>query len=231
MIDHSSYFYGVALDVGIKNMSICALKLPEINESQQKSISTAKTRLQNSELICWESVQLDISKEHSAFVSEAKAVSEFVRSRTYIFEMASYVIVEHQMAAKMRGIAAALFACISLLFPTVLLHFQLSKTKLSWEDLPEILPDVNFDTYSARKRASIQIVEWLLEIPRTNRRQKQASLAAIDTSNMKQLFAASKKKDDLADSLLHLLAFSRLPKKKRKSSKSPDSIGIDNSAQ
>ena len=210
-----SFIYGVAVDIGIKNMGICALKLPCTTDFKQRSLVVAKDRLQKAELISWESVPLLVSSESTKFVAETFAVAEFVRSREHIFDQASYVVVEHQMAPKMRCIAAAFMACIAYYRPTLPVHFQLSKTKLSWQDLNIVLPERSLCTYGSRKRTAIEAVTWLLDLPLKRKRGRSCTTPIAGDIN--GIFDTHAKQDDLADSLLHLLVFDTTAlKRKRK---------------
>ena len=161
-------------------------------------------------------------------------MSEFVKSREDIFANASFVVIEHQMQSQMRVIAGALFACIRMLSKDVRLVFQQSSAKLRWHDLDDIAAAESLQgtgAYAARKKAAVEVACFLLNItlPPTNRRKaknKGQECLIKYTCPMTEVFVASTKRDDLADSLLHLLAFSirqhidALPKKAGKRKRS-----------
>ena len=170
----------VAIDVGSTNMALCALRFSTAQKKKKTcSLDYARDELHRSELICWEVVALAGSK---TFGEKSTSIANFVKERQSIFEAADIIIIEHQMQAPMRCIAAALFASIRMISEASFI-FQQSKMKLQWEGVQAP------STYNARKKMAIQLTSSLL------------------TPEMASIFEISKKKDDLADSLLHLLKF------------------------
>ena len=205
---------GVAIDVGTKHMSLCALWLPrEALTGCAPLLAEARLRVQSCRLEQWEVSSLQVS-ERATFPERLSAVAEFVRSRSAIFVRAAFVVVEHQMQSQMRVVAGALFAAISMVAPQVQLIFQQSSTKLHWDDIGSAVTggtDLRGSgAYNARKKAGVAAAAFLLgtSLPKRVRRADPAQLALdTDRSPMQTILCNSEKRDDLADSLLHLLAY------------------------
>jgi hypothetical protein len=151
----------------------------------------------------------------SSFPERLSAVAQYVRERAPIFARAAFVVVEHQMQSQMRVIAGALFAAIAMVAPGIPLVFQQSSAKLNWEDLSEVTGcEASLRgnaAYTARKKAGVSAVCYLLNTTLPARRRKpadggRASLGAESTT-MQFILRNGDKRDDLADSLLHLLAY------------------------
>ena len=123
----------------------------------------------------------------------------------------------------MRSVALALFACVRMINETVPLCFQQSKQKLAWQDLPAVvaLPADGklrgAAGYASRKKAAISCAAYLLALSASalSKRGKGAGSAQLQGSlptseccrSMQRIFLQSAKRDDLADALLHLLAY------------------------
>lgn len=205
---------GVAVDVGLRNMSVCALQLPPLGARPARVLDEAKTRLEHAVVEAWDTSALGVerTKSEGAFVAEAKAVAAYVAARKDLFARADFLVVEHQMAPKMRCVAGALIAAVAAHVPRLPIHFQMSSTKLAWDDLAVHAPDANLQSYAGRKKAAVRLAHWLvdLEYP-PPRKRKRTDHAGGDTRDMGAILSQSKKQDDLADSLLHLLAFGTRP--------------------
>ena len=211
---------GIAIDVGLKNMSLCALRLPEFSGIMEQSLSQAKQRCSGVICECWESVSLSKNVKESTFVAEVTGVVSFIKERAHLFQDASYVIVEHQMKPKMRCLAASLFATIRCICPELPLYFQQSPAKLAWKDLKQCLPDADIGSYTARKKTAIAAAAFILDLRLPERRPKTGQQTLVPQGKMGHILTTSSKRDDLSDSLLHLFAYDAKshiqPRRKRK---------------
>jgi hypothetical protein len=101
------------------------------------------------------------------------------------------VVIENQPCFKaptMKSIQMVVFTYFKILYPKTRLHFCSAKNKLSLSD-----KDCKKMNYNERKKESIVICE---------------SMKGIE-ADFKDMFAKSKKKDDLADALLQGIYFIR----------------------
>lgn len=186
-VDDSELPLLIALDVGLKNLSLCALRVsaraPRAPDSATEAkkrpckgkkralrLEAAKLRLAGAQLVSWEVVALGVTSSDS-FADRAAAVARFIQERKELFQNAQQVIVEHQMQCIMRSVAAALFACIRMVNDTVPLCFQQSKLKLAWEDIAGVLaasqgmgPLRSATGYAARKKAAVGCACYLLDL-------------------------------------------------------------------
>lgn len=205
----------VALDVGQRNLSLCALRCPLdfssiVNTSSTPLLRDAKILLQHTALERWEVVSLNGTEQAQTFAERCKAIAEFVKSRKDLFAGASAVIVEHQMHSLMRCLAAALFAAIHVYASeSAKVVSQHSNMKLQWRDVTEHCRCANpqdLKKYNVRKRAAVECAEYLLkeeEGPGAGAHEKKHE----DLRRMRDLLDSARKKDDLADALLHALAY------------------------
>lgn len=211
----------VAIDVGLINLSLCALRCAHWAEVSERPprLEDARKRLAQAEFERWEVVSLGLPRGAS-FAARSEAVAAFVQERRDVFASARAVVIEHQMQATMRTVAAALFTAVRMISQDCLLFSQQSKDKLRWKDLGEpARGSVDLSTYSKRKRVSVSVAYYLLAMdapqPQAKRRRTGAvpRLDSYDTAAsgplpaMRAILSSSQKKDDLADALLHLCAF------------------------
>ena len=211
----------VAIDVGLKNLSLCAMRCPGhgVPSATPPLLSDAKGRLSAMQLLRWEVVPLVGSKGGGGLVERAVAVAAFVRDREALFLQANVVVIEHQMQNTMRTIAASLFSGISLLAgDRVVMASQHSKDKLTWADVQVHSPAAaaTLDTYAKRKRAAVECAYFLLGLPPPLSRRQGGGQTTMDwwqdegsaswAGPLREILSSSAKKDDLADSLLHLCA-------------------------
>ena len=206
----------VAIDVGQKNLSLCALRLltpPSGSDSFKLLLNDARERLRKSVLVVWEVVNLNPTPSALSFVERSAAIADFVHRRAYLFANASVVIIEHQMHSLMRGMAAALFACISLYAKNdARLLSQHSSSKLRWEDMIECTGcGDQLQKYSQRKKVAVKCADFLLDVPNCLVSNQQPALQATYANesqticDMRKTSQSTVKRDDLADALLHLL--------------------------
>ncbi len=215
----------VAVDVGIRNLSFCAMWCPPqlgCAGAAVKTLAEVRGRLPHMRLAAWEVVPLSLSRTLS-FADRAAAVADFARARESMFCAAAVVVIEHQMQSVMRSIAASLFSCVRLLGGAdVRLATQQAKEKLSWADLAEEAGRA--DTHAQRKRRAVGATRELLGLPSAAARggaRRGAGGAALSLLSpplregdaappfdaLRRVFLAASKKDDLADSFLHLCAY------------------------
>ena len=191
----------IALDVGLKNLSLCALRIAPRASGTAESVpgekkkrcrgkksaprlEAAKPRLAQAQLAAWEVIALGVTTKDT-FAERASAVARFVQERRELFKNAQLVIVEHQMQSIMRSVAAALFACIRMVNEAVPLCFQQSKQKLAWEDLVAVLGASQrgsklpgpTTSYVARKKAAVGCACYLLDLSADalTRRRREAA--------------------------------------------------------
>jgi len=213
----------VAIDVGLSNLSLCALRCAQWAEASERPplLEDARKRLAQAALERWEVVSLGLPRGAS-FAARSEAVAVFVQERRDVFASARAVVIEHQMQATMRTVAAALFAAVRMVSQDCLLFSQQSKDKLRWKDLGDpARGSLDLSTYSKRKQVSVSVAHYLLGMdvpqPQAKRRRTgagpEARLDSYDTTasgplpTMRAILSSSQKKDDLADALLHLCAF------------------------
>ncbi len=104
----------VALDVGLQNLALCALRMPPpVSDVQPKKskkkppllLDVARGRLYEAQLVMWEVVPLGVSS-HDAFPERAAAVARFIKERHGLFQDADFVIIEHQRITEMIWVAS-----------------------------------------------------------------------------------------------------------------------------
>jgi hypothetical protein len=207
----------VAIDVGIKNMAVCVVRFPagaDAEEAPPNTLEWAKAHLKNAEVVLWEVGAL-LTGARPCFADEIDAVVVWALARTQFFENATCVVIEQQMAPKMRCLSAALFASLRAVAPLARFVFQRSTFKLLWADLALCVPGASIDTYCERKWAAEGAVRFLLDLPAVVRGSRTRTQAQPDAD----VFLSSKKKDDLADALLHVLAHENRRDVKRRPAK------------
>ena len=173
----------IAIDIGVKNISLCALRFPSSCSPLRASppqLPHAKARLQSATCEAWEVVSLGVAPK-DMFAARATAVAAFVQARLPLFEQAETIIVEHQLHSTMRCIASSLFSCLHLTTPRARLVSQHSKVKLSWCDRLAIVTDAvpALLTYTARKRAGIQCAAFLLDLSSGDLKRSRARAASL----------------------------------------------------
>jgi hypothetical protein len=184
----------VAVDVGLRNMSWCVCAGPEGLEPQELA---ARLRL-----ISWTTEALPLPA--GAGPADAlRAVVEHVAGKEELLCAADAVVIEQQPAARMREVAACLFGLARRAArPEALVLLQPSRRKLELvvQDAPELCGDRS--SWAARKRAAVALTRHLL----------------AERPEWLSVLASAKKKDDMADSFLHAVAYLA---KQRKTTKRP----------
>jgi hypothetical protein len=180
----------LAIDVGLVNCSCCVAEaccecLPVLGQLHEL-VDAGTLGIE-----CLESVKLGTNKNATA-ASIFDNVIAFLQARTASFAEVDAIVIETQMSARMKAIAAAFYTAARCLFPRAAVLFQSATAKLNFADLVAYCEGAASATYAQRKKTSVAIAKKLL--------------AANVRPEIKQTFSAAKKKDDLSDALLHALA-------------------------
>ena len=197
-----------SLDVGIRHMAICVLRYTvDSTEEGDSALERVSNRIVD---VCnWEVTPLCQQDEKDGnFTETCQRVSRYVHSRADFFRNSFAIVVEHQMAARMRCVAAALLGAIGIVAPGVPCSFQLSARKLAaWQ---EEVPQDALKSYSGRKKAAILVVQKVLGLPEVlprGRARAHVMSSSPRWDAMATFFLQSSKRDDLADAWLHNMAF------------------------
>ena len=201
-----------AVDVGVKHLSCALLRFPRVDEDVAVSpLESATSLLRASTLEEWSVEALTAP----SFAEVLEAAVRFVERRRDALRRCDAIVIEQQMAPKMRCVAAALFGAARSLAPDAKVLFQPASSKLDWHETvyAALAPGARTDSYGRRKTAAVRLCGGLLAAA-----GQQAAAAQL---------AAGRKKDDLADALLHGLRFaaaaSRPPRRAAKRPRAPSS--------
>jgi hypothetical protein len=181
----------LAVDVGLVNCSFCLL---EATVSCVPVLQTLHDHLETNGITIED---LDLIKlganKHAAAAATFDNVILFLQSHADAFASVDVIVIETQMTARMKAIAAAFYTTARCLFPQAKVLFQSATAKLNFSDLTAYAESaISTSTYAQRKKASVSVAKKLTS---TNIRPE-----------IKQAFLKAKKKDDLSDALLHALA-------------------------
>ena len=197
----------LAIDVGVKHLSCAVLRFPAVRGGEacvdDDAAAFATATLRSAELEEWtvEALTSD-SASSSRFSDVLEAAVRFVAARRDLVQRCDAVVLEQQMAPRMRCVAAALFAAARS-FGGARVVFQPASAKLAWDAavFAALAPGARTDSYSRRKTAAVRLCAGLLRAA-----GQEAASATL---------AASRKKDDLADALLHGLRFACVERRRR----------------
>ena len=181
----------LAVDVGLVNCSYCFLYS---TGSCIPVLQCLHDQLSNSDIIIkeLELVKLGANKNASA-AATFDNVLVFMQSHADEFNTADVIVIETQMTARMKAIAASFYTASRCLFPNAMVQFQSASAKLNFADLAAYSEvPVSTATYTQRKKAAVVIARKLT--------------SANIRPEIRQAFLKAKKKDDLSDALLHALA-------------------------
>ena len=170
-------------------MSICLLEVPIAKSQLACPLARAEQLLAMRGKLGWEHVSLcsaTANANHCSHGALLNSIVAYVRERSDLFEWATDVVIEAQPAARMKIVAAGLFASVRFVNPGAKMCFQSAKRKLAWGMGLAEFGDVS--TYRGRKRAAVALLAKLLRCPEV----------------LKEL---GSKKDDAADSFLHALNY------------------------
>jgi len=181
----------LAIDVGLVNCSFCVL------ESKASCVPVLQSLHDQLESKCISIEHLDLIKlgvnKHAAAAAVFENVILFLQSHTAAFSPVDVIVIETQMTARMKAIAAAFYTTARCLFPEAKVFFQSATAKLNFADLAAYADAaVATSTYAQRKKASVTVAKRLT--------------SANIRPDIRQAFLKAKKKDDLSDALLHALA-------------------------
>jgi len=186
-----------AFDIGILNFALCILKGTYDGDL---SLANCATALASSAVVVevWDVLALATQKRPSN-EQLFEGVVGLVQSQLQLLGSCDAIVIETQMTARMKAIAACLFGALRALLPEARVAFQSASAKLSFGDLASF-SDGRVQTYAQRKKTAVQCARAL----------------CAGCPSQAQLLAAAKKKDDLADALLHALAALAVAPKKRR---------------
>jgi len=182
----------LAIDVGLVNCSYCLLEAHG-EEALVPVLARAHELLDAGglELQQLDSVKLGANK-HAAAAATFDNLLTFLRGHAADFAEVDVVAIETQMSARMKAIAAAFYVAARCLFPRAAVLFQSASAKLNFADLAAYSDVAASATYAQRKKTAVCVARTLL--------------TARVPPELRQAFLKAKKKDDLADALLHALA-------------------------
>ena len=187
-----------AVDIGIVNMATCVLACGNPGSSSCP-LERCQELLKGSEIVSW-SVE-DIRSGSARAVrtlSTAQVIemtSEYVTRHSELLATCDVIVIEQQPAAKMRNASIALYCFIRSALKNTHVAFQPACRKLDWGcNLRQFLPSADTTTKSRRKSTATCLVDALLRACGDSKTQ------ALET------FRKHRKKDDMADALLHALA-------------------------
>lgn len=190
----------LAIDPGVVNLAYCVLEWDAATPPPSElSLTLAHEALQAGRLrvLDWAVLPLLATGRTGAITAVLAGVVDFLLARADMIRGLGRVVIEQQMKASMKQVAACLYGGLRGLCPGIDVAMQSASLKLAFGDLAAFAPSdgatgaVALTTYSQRKRAAVAVAARLLEA------MPPATAAT---------FRASKKKDDLADALLHGLA-------------------------
>lgn len=181
----------LAVDVGLVNCSFCLLEstvscIPVL-QSLHDQLEKKDITIEDLDL-----VKLGANKNATAAATFENVIL-FLQAHKDAFSLVDVIVIETQMTAKMKAIAAAFYATARCLFPQAKVLFQSATAKLNFADLSAYAEaPVSISTYTQRKKAAVVVAKKLT--------------SADIRPTIRQTFLKAKKKDDLSDALLHALA-------------------------
>jgi len=190
----------LAIDPGVVNLAYCVLEWEAASAPPTElSLTLLQEAMRAGHLRILElSVLPLLSTGRNGSINAVLAGTvDFLLTRSNMIRSLHSVVIEQQMKASMKQVAACLYGGLRALCPNVTVTMQSASLKLAFGDLAAFVPSdpstgaVSLSTYAQRKRAAVAVATRLRDV-------MPASLA--------ESYMASKKKDDLADALLHGLA-------------------------
>jgi len=192
----------MAIDPGVINLAYCILEWDD--PAPAGTLGDLGRALHEGRLriVEWAVLPVAPGGRRGAIAVVLEGVVAFLRARVAVFATLERVVIEQQMNACMKQVTACLYGGLRALCPHVAVAQQSAGRKLAFGDLAAFAPadassgSVPLATYAQRKRAAVAAVARLLEAG-----------PALPLAT----FGASRKKDDLADALLHGLAACAAP--------------------
>lgn len=182
----------VAIDIGIQTMSMAVLDTPMPSPKTGTHMERVLELLRSAHVESWTTSSLSVATRAS-LPTLLDATTAWCRDNSEAFARANLVVIENQPARKMQSISVAIYTMArSLCPPSARVFFQSPLCKLRWDGLQAYLPQARLDTYWFRKKTAVLLSVKLLGDAGRN----------LDAD----FILGHKKKDDLADALLHALA-------------------------
>lgn len=195
-----SHIRVLGIDIGIRNMCVCLLDIPQGGGNGQTLIERAVSGLHQCQALDWEVADLCPAKANAnkcPYSIILDGLVRFVHERQDLFRWATHVVIEAQPNSRMKMISGALYALIrQLRGDEALITFQAARRKLTaWGGaLATYAPEVHQKTYAERKRGAVALMTRLL---------RDSEVHADKVA----LLTKMRKRDDAADSFLHALSF------------------------
>jgi hypothetical protein len=182
----------MAVDVGLVNCSFCVLDstgacVPDLQYLHDR-LEDGSVAIERLDLI-----KLGANKHAAAAATFDNVISFLESCAATDAASVDVIVIETQMTARMKAIAASFYTASRCLFPGAKVLFQSATAKLNFADLATYSETpVATATYAQRKKASVVVAKKLT--------------SANVRPEIRQAFLKAKKKDDLSDALLHALA-------------------------
>lgn len=197
----------VGIDIGIRNLAVCALEIPALSSSIDGAMMLTRARdaVSKAERVEWVFGELCDAKQNANRCSHTSILDRMVifvhEQASLLCEWPDCVVIEAQPAARMKMLAGALYALIRRMCPDLRIVMQAARKKLVWSaaELDATVPTARKQaTYGDRKKAAVALCSYLISA--TEGRNET-------TTRAEAVFRATRKKDDAADSFLHALHF------------------------
>ena len=194
----------LSVDVGVRHLSFAVLRVAAAaaeasgattkGKAPEGALERAVELLRGGEVEEWRVQELERG-DPASFSALLEAATRFVADRGDALARCDVLVLEQQMAPQMRCVASAIYAAARTRAPELRVVMQPGSAKLAWDaaGLEAFAPGARTDSYHGRKKAAVQLCGALLTSA-----GRVASLEA---------FRSHRKRDDLADALLHGLRF------------------------
>lgn len=181
----------LSIDVGLVNMGMCILSSSQGEHVPSLSKLQKDFEAGTISIVDWRVVQLAPTKKAPASVV-FDAIIKFFNGQDILCDW-DVVVIETQMSARMKALAACIYGVLKCKLPQSKVFFQSASAKLNFADSAAYIDSQTAptSTYAQRKKTAVTIV---------------SRLVTAVSPTVSAIFLRAKKKDDLADSLLHGLA-------------------------
>jgi hypothetical protein len=176
----------VGIDVGAKNMAVCSL---EIEPVRTNSLAVVRDHLSDECVKYWG--VFEVIPSRATTTKQLELVINWINENQHIFSEATHVVIEQQMTARMKNISTCIYVCVRNINKDAVISIQPASKKLLWSDIESFVINGDIKSYYQRKKTAICIARELF----------------CDCNHAAEILSSSKKKDDLADSLLHALFY------------------------
>lgn len=200
----------VGVDVGIRTLSVCRLRLPPgcaapLSVVRGNGATGLAVRVcELSTIDCWKADEITTSTANVRVCASTLVldglVCYFEREGAAFFEGADAIVIEAQMTARMKMLSAAIYVIARSWAPSARISFQSAARKLNFGDFSELAPGMTKQTYAQRKKLAVCLTREFLSHFDLGEEDESKNAAAHDA------FSTSKKRDDYADSFLHALS-------------------------